>query len=65
MRAVVNCDLAAIQSVTPFTPRIRRQLHRSGVGRTFIPLQFIASTCIAQNACVARLRMSVLTENRC
>jgi hypothetical protein len=28
------------------------------------PLQFIASTCIAQNACVPRLRTSVLTLKR-
>lgn len=32
MRAPVACDLAGIQSVTPFAQRMRRQLHRSGVG---------------------------------
>lgn len=32
MRAPVDCDLAGIQSVTPFAQRMRRQLHRSGVG---------------------------------
>jgi hypothetical protein len=30
-----------------------------------MPLQFIASTCIAQNACVPRLRTSVLMPKRC
>ncbi len=32
--------------------------------RTPMPLQFIASTCIAQNAWTARSRTSVLTEKR-
>src|SRR6266704_2790426 len=33
--------------------------------RTTIQLQFIASTCIAWNVCMARLRPSVLTPKRC
>jgi hypothetical protein len=54
MRAPVDLDLAAGQSVTSLAQRIRRQLHDGRVGADAIPLQLIASTCIAQNGCVAR-----------
>jgi hypothetical protein len=32
MRAPVDYDLAGVQSVTPFVQRMRRQLHRGGIG---------------------------------
>jgi hypothetical protein len=48
MRAPVDFNLAAVQPVTLIGGAHRASRHAAAYSRTPIPLQFIASTCIAQ-----------------
>lgn len=64
MRPPVDFDLSLVQSVTPCAQARRRKMQRGGVFWMPMPLQFIASTCIAQYAWTARLRTSVLTAKQ-
>jgi hypothetical protein len=61
MRPPVDLHLAVVEPVAPLAQTLRRKKQR---GCVVAPLQFKASTCIAQNAWTARERVSVRTPKR-
>jgi hypothetical protein len=64
MLAPVDLHLAAVQYVALSAQRIGQQFHDRGVGADGNSAPAHRPRSIAQNACVARLRMFGLTVNR-